>query len=75
MRNFSTAWLTGSTNHRTSNVLDHAKSEQHVASMARMQEECAKAQDMPTSYAPIAHSLTVLDDREKERVKHKSAMY
>ena len=38
------------TNHRTSNVLDHAKSEQHVgASMARLQEEHAKAQDMPTS--------------------------
>jgi len=36
MRNFSPAWLTGSTNHRTSNILDHAKSKQHVASMARL---------------------------------------
>ena len=25
MRNFSSAWVTGTTNHRTSNVLDHAK--------------------------------------------------
>ena len=72
IRNFSPAWLTGSTNHRTSNVLDHAKSEQHVASTARLQEERVKAQDMPTSsYAPIARSLVVLDDLEKERVKRK----
>lgn len=27
MRNFSPAWLAGTTSHRTSNVLDHVKSE------------------------------------------------
>ena len=35
MRNFA-SWITGSTNHRTSSIVDHAKSEQHVASMAHM---------------------------------------
>ena len=54
MRNFSSAWVTGTTNHRTSNVLDHAKSDQHIASMSRLREERAKAQNAPiSSYAPI----------------------
>ena len=52
MHNFSPAWLTGTTSHQTSNVLDHAKSEQHIACMGRLQEERARAQDTPTtSYA------------------------
>ena len=72
MCNFSPAWLAGSTNHKTSNVLDHAKSEQHVASMARLQEQHARARDLPTSsYAPIVRSLMVLDQREKKRMQHK----
>ena len=72
MRNFSAAWVTGSTNHRTSNILDHAKSEQHTASMAHMQANRAKAQCRPVeTYAPIARSLLVLDDREKGKMKRK----
>ena len=71
-RNFSVAWLTGTTNHTTSNVLDHAKSEQHVTSMARLQEERAKAQGTPTSsYALIVRSITLLDNHKKERMKQK----
>lgn len=71
-RNFSAAWVTGSTNHRTSNILDHAKSEQHAASMAYMQAHRAKAQGKPVeSYAPVARSLLVLDDREKRKMARK----
>ena len=33
-KNFSTAWITGSTNQNLSNVLDHARSEQHKSSMS-----------------------------------------
>ena len=72
MRNFSPAWLTGSTKHKPSNVLDHAKSEQQTTSMVRFQEERAKSQDVPaSSYAPIIRSLMVLEDHEKARMKHK----
>ena len=65
MCNFSSAWVTGTTNHRTSNVLDHAKSDQHIASMSRLREERAKAQNAPiSSYAPIVmtdHVLALLN--------------
>ena len=61
MLDFSLAWLTGSTSHQTINVLGHAKSEQHIASMGHLQEERARAQDIPTtSYAPIARVLMQL---------------
>ena len=43
MRNFSASWITGSTNHKTSSIVDHAKSEQHVASIAHMRTTHAKA--------------------------------
>ena len=36
LKNFSGAWISGSNNHRTSNIVDHAKSEQHKASMMRL---------------------------------------
>ena len=32
-KNFSRAWIEGSSNHKTSNILDHAKSDQHKAAM------------------------------------------
>ena len=34
LKNFSNAWIKGSTNQKTSNVVDHAKSEQHATAMA-----------------------------------------
>ena len=34
MRNFSGVWVSGSTNHKSSNIVDHGKSEQHTACMA-----------------------------------------
>ena len=34
MKNFSRAWITGSSNHKNSNIVDHATSEQHRAAMA-----------------------------------------
>jgi len=38
LKNFSRAWIEGSTNHKTSNIVDHATSEQHKAAMARLTE-------------------------------------
>ena len=34
MKHFSRAWITGSSNQKTSNIVDHAKSDQHKATMA-----------------------------------------
>ena len=35
LKSFSRAWITGSTNHKVSNVLDHANSEVHKVAMTR----------------------------------------
>ena len=65
-------WITGSTNHKTSNILDHARSEQHKASMACMRTAHAKARNEPVdSYAPIACMLLTMDEEEKTKMKHK----
>lgn len=74
MRNFSVSWTTGSTNHRTSycSIVDHTKSEQHVASMTHMHTACAKANNEPIkSYAPIARYLMTLNEEKKLRMMHK----
>lgn len=72
MRNFSASWITGSTNHRTSSIVDHAKSEQHVASMAHMRATRAKANNESIErYVPIARYLMTMDEEEKLRMMHK----
>ena len=72
MRNFAGVWVSGSTNHKSSNILDHGKSEQYAACMAHMRGDSARVQHRPVeSYAPIARALLVLDDQEKERMKRK----
>ncbi len=66
-RNFSGVWVTGSTNHNSSNIVDHGNSAQHTACMAHMQAVSARAQNKPAeSYAPIVRSLLVLGKRENE---------
>ena len=72
-RNFSAVWaLTGSTNHKSSNIADHGKSEQHIACMAYMRTDNTKARNEPVeSYAPIARSLQHMEDSEKEKMKRK----
>ena len=72
MRNFSASWITGSTNNMSSSIVDHAKSEQHVTSMAHMRAARAKANNEPVeSYAPIARYLMIMDKEEKVRTMHK----
>ena len=68
MKNFSKAWIAGSSNQKTSNVIDHATSEQHRAATARI--ATAKALNQPvTSYSPIARCLLVMDEAVQERMK------
>ena len=72
MRNYSGAWVPGSTNHKTSNLVDHATSEQHTSSMQRLGSDRKKAVGCPLQeYAPIVKSLVVLDGAEKAKLKAK----
>ena len=65
MNNYSSTWITGSTNQRTSNLLDHVASDQHKAAMARLRTAEAKANNEPvTSYAPIAQCLLSLGESD-----------
>jgi len=67
----SKAWIDGSTNHKTSNIVDHATSDQHKTAMARLNEERAQGAKLPVaSYAPIVHSFqSTLDPAMKEKGK------
>ena len=66
--------MDGSTNHKTSNVLDHARSNLHKVAMIRLREEQAKLNNEPvTSYSTIARSLLSppLDEAVKDRLSRK----
>lgn len=46
--------------------------EQHIACMGYMGADSARAQNRTAEfYTPIAHSLLVLDEQEKEKMKQK----
>ena len=74
-RNFSRTWIDGSSNHKTSNIVDHAKSDPHKAAMGYFRRGQAKSRNEPiTSYSPIASSLFSsgsMDPAVRERVKRK----
>ena len=48
-KNFSAAWITGSTNQKLSNVLNHACSNQHKLSMSLLRVEQAKGTNRPVT--------------------------
>ena len=71
-KNFSAAWITGSTNQKLSNVLDHTYGDQHKLSMSLLRVEQAKATNCPaTAYVPIAQSLLSIDRSLQERMGKK----
>ena len=72
VKNFSRAWVVGSTNAKVSNVLDHARSEQHRIAMVQLRAEQAKTTNAPiATYAPIARSMHILDNSAQERMSKK----
>ena len=77
MRNFSSAWVNGSANQRNSNIVDHAKSEQHAAAMARMRTETGEAAGeeekmvFVVENAALLASFSIMDETEMERIKRK----
>ena len=71
-KNSSRIWIEGSSNHRTSNVLDHAKSSQHKAAMECLKFDQAKERNQPlATFAPIVGSLMKLDATACERLRRK----
>ena len=57
-RNFSNAWINGSSNQKTSNIVDHARSDQHKAAMNHMHTAIARGQNKPllTCSSTLAYS-------------------
>ena len=65
-------WIEGSANHRTSNVLDHAKSSQHKMAMDCLKFNQAKERNQfLASVAPIVGSLSKLDVTARVRLRGK----
>ena len=75
MRNFSSAWVNGSANQRNSNIVDHAKSEQHAAAMARMRADAGELPEEEKVFvvenAAYLASFPVMDVKEMENMKRK----
>ena len=63
---FSDKWIVGAESVLTSNVRDHAHTDQCVQAIC-LSTECAKADGQgPSSYAPIAQALHTLPEDERK---------
>ena len=72
MRNYTGVWVSGSTNHKTSNIAGHASSVQRLAPMQRCDIERKRAQDIPqVDYSPIIQCMTRLNEDERKKLKAK----
>ena len=71
-RNFSDRWISGAESIRTSNIRDHAQSEQHVHAMSLFNEEIQRGKGVSvTAAAPIVVALNTLGDEERARLQKK----
>ena len=71
-RNYSNKWIVGADSVRTSNIKDHAGTDQHAHAMMLLKKEHAQSSGLsPSSYAPIAKALTVLPEDAKETLRKK----
>lgn len=72
-RNFSDYWITGASSIRTSNIRDHAKSDQHLHAMSLLHRERlgSNGPSSSTSAVPIVVALTTLPDDERARLRKK----
>ena len=72
LKSFSRAWITGSTNHKVSNVLDHAASEVHKVAMTRKRADDAKASGGSAMLSStIGCCLATLDSGTRARMERK----
>lgn len=71
-RNYSEKWVVGAKSVQTSNIKDHAQTDQHKHAMMLLKKEYAQSSGLgPSSYAPIAKSLTVLPEETKDTLTKK----
>ena len=71
-RNFSGRWIAGAESVHSSNIQDHARSDQHEHAMNLIKREQAIVSNAPTSsYAPIAQVLNTLSEGEREQLRRK----
>ena len=71
MRNYTGVWVAGSTNHKTSNIVDQATNDQHLTSMQHFDSDRKKARGTSLEdYSPLVQSMTWLFDSEKARLKN-----
>jgi hypothetical protein len=71
-RNYSEKWVVGADSVRTSNIKDHARTDQHMHAMMLLKKEHAQSSGAgPSSYAPIAKALAVLPENAKDSLMKK----
>ena len=71
-RNYSERWITGADSLRTSNIRDHAHSDQHQHAMTLLAREKATARgESSSSYVPIGIALHRLPDEERKALRRK----
>ena len=71
-RNYSDKWILGALSVRTSNIRDHAKSDQHAHAMMLLKQSQARSKGLDTStYAPIAMALQQMSESDKKSLRVK----
>ena len=72
LKNFRRDWIVGSTNQRTSNLIDHATSDAHKAVMAMLKVERSRVRGESAAMSTmIRHFLSSMDDEMRERMAKK----
>ena len=72
LKNFRRDWIDGSTNQRTSNLMDHATSDVHKASMAKLKVERSRAMgESAATSSTIGRLLSSMDDETRGRMAKK----
>ena len=72
LKNFRRDWIVGSTNQRTSNLIDYATSQVHKASMSKLKVEQLRARgESAATSTMIRCILSSLDDETQERMVKK----
>ena len=72
LKNFTRDWIVGSTNQRTSNLIDHAMSDVHKSSMSKLKVERAKARgESAATSTTIGRLVSSMDDETRERMAKK----
>ena len=71
-KNFSMKWIEGADSVRTTNVIDHAKTDQHVQAMKLQQMEVAQSRGVDsTAFMPIVQSLNTISEEERKKLRMK----